>query len=207
MKKIILTLAIAGLGLSVIAAPPTTKAAGQAETLKVNASESTVKWHAKKVTGEHYGVVKVENGEIAVTGNTLTGGTFVVDMSSIDATDLQGEYHDKLVGHLKSDDFFSTDKHKTSTLKIKSATAIKGAKPGSNNYDIVADLTIKGITQEVKFPAMIVVAKDKVIANAELNVDRTKYDIRYGSKSFFEGIGDKAIDDNFNLKVRIIANK
>ncbi len=205
MKKHMLSLAAVVIGLTAIALPPKDNKRTATETLKVNTSESTLKWHAKKVTGEHYGVVAFENGEILVEGNTLAGGTVTVNMTTLDATDLQGEYHDKLVGHLKSDDFFSTEKHKTATLKIKTATAIKGAKPGTNNYNIVADLTIKGITKEVKFPAMVVITKGKVIANADFNVDRTQYDIRYGSKTFFESIGDKAIDNDFNLKVRIIA--
>lgn len=206
MKKSLFTIAFAGLGLLAIATPPKGKKAAT-ESYKINATESTLKWHAKKVTGEHFGVVKISGGEVLAAGTTLSSANVNVDMTSLDATDLQGEYHDKLVGHLKSDDFFSVEKFNTATLKIKSATAIKGAKPGSNNYDIVADLTIKGITQEIKFPAMVVINKGKVIANADFNIDRSKFDVRYGSKTFFADIGDKAIDNDFNIKVRLVASK
>lgn len=201
-----LTIAFAGLGLLAIATPPKTKSVN-ADNYKVTSKESSLKWHAKKVTGEHFGTVIVSGGEVVTEGKNLISANVVVDMTSLDATDLQGEYHDKLVGHLKSDDFFSVEKHKSATLKIKSATAIKGAAPGTNNYDITADLTIKGITQEVKFPAMIIINNGKVIAVADFNIDRSKFDVRYGSKTFFAEIGDKAIDDEFNIKVRIVATK
>ena len=202
MKKSILTVTLAALGLFAVATPPGKKG----ESLKVNAKESTAKWHAKKVTGEHFGTVQLSTGEILVDGNNLTGGFVNINMSSIDVTDLTGEWKDKLVGHLNSDDFFSTAKHNTAVLKIKKATPT-GAKAseGKNNYTVVADLTVKGITKEITFPAMVVITKGKVIANADFNIDRTLFDIKYGSKSFFAEIGDKAIDNEFNVKVRIIA--
>ncbi|MFN4082815.1 MAG: YceI family protein [Bacteroidia bacterium] len=196
MKKTILSLALAATGLLAFAQQ-------NESTFTVNAEKSTCKWHAKKVTGQHEGFVKFESGSVNVKGNQLIGGDFTINMTTLEATDLTGEWKEKLVGHLKSDDFFATEKFPQANLRIKNATPIKGAKAGSNNYNIVADLTIKGISKEISFPAMVVVNKGRVIANANFDVDRTAYDIRYGSKSFFADIGDKAIDDKFNLKVRI----
>lgn len=204
MKKMFALLAIAGIGLSVIATQP---AKPTAQTLKVDAKESTFKWTGKKVSGEHYGFVKFTDGTVTIDGNKLTGGTFNVDMTTIDCQDMTGEYKGKLEGHLKSDDFFAVEKHKTTTLKIKNVNGIAGAKPGENNYNVTADLTIKGITKEITFPAMIVVKSNEVIANAEFPIDRIQYDIKYGSGKFFEGLGDKMIDDNFYVKVRVIAKK
>ncbi len=204
MRKLLATLAIAGLGLSAIAAPPVKNAEGTSYT--VNTKTSTFKWHATKVTGQHYGVVTFKSGSVIVNGKNLVGGEVMVDMTTLDATDLTGEYHDKLVGHLKSDDFFSVEKFNTATLKVKQATAMKADAKG-NNYTIVADLTIKGITNEVTFPAIVVVKGSEVVVNADFDINRTKWDIRYGSASFIEGIGDKAISDNFNVKVRLVANK
>ncbi|MFN9582019.1 MAG: YceI family protein [Bacteroidota bacterium] len=203
MKKSILTLALAALGLLATATPP----GKTATSLKINSKESTIKWHAKKVTGEHFGSVQFQTGEINVDQNKLTGGTFTMNMTTIDNTDLTGEWKSKLVGHLKSDDFFSVEKHPTAVLKIKSATPIAGAKAseGKDNYTIAADLTVKGITKEVQFPALVVINKGKVTAKADFNIDRTLYDIRYGSKSFFADIGDKAIDNDFNINVFIVA--
>jgi polyisoprenoid-binding protein YceI len=203
MKKLTLV-AFIGLGLSVFAGEPkNTKAT---ESLKVDAKASTLKWHAKKVTGEHFGTINVAGGNVTVDKGMITGGAIEVDMTSINVTDLQGEYKGKLEGHLKSDDFFSVEKNTRSVLTIKKVEAIKGSKT-AENFNVIADLTIKGITNEVSFPAIIVVKGNTVTSNADFNIDRTKWDIKYGSKSFFEGIGDKAIDNDFNIKVRVVAGK
>lgn len=203
MKNLTLTLAFAAIGLSAIAGGPK---ASQKETLAVDAKASTFKWHAKKVTGEHMGTANISGGNIVVEKGIITGGTVEVDMTSINATDLEGEYKGKLEGHLKSDDFFSTAKNPKSTLTIKKVEAIKGSKT-AENYTVTADLTVKGITKEVVFPAIISVKGNSATASADFMIDRTQFDIKYGSKSFIEGIGDKAIDDNFNVKVRIVASK
>lgn len=182
------------------------KVVKNAATVKVNTKESTLKWHATKVTGEHNGTVNLSSGELMVQGNQLTGGNFAIDMTSILDLDLTGEYKGKLEGHLKSEDFFSVDKFPTAELKIKSVTAIKGAKATENNYTITADLTIKGITKEITFPAQVIISKKSVIANATLDINRAQFDVRYGSNSFFQGLGDKAIADIFNVKVRLVGS-
>lgn len=198
MKKLFTLAAIAGFALSVVAISQPKKQT--AASLKVDVKESTFKWTGKKVTGEHWGYVKFSDGVVTVDGKKLTGGTFTMDMTTIDVQDLQGEYNGKLVGHLKSEDFFAVDRFKTSTLKIKSLSAIAGAAAGSPNFNVTADLTIKGITKEISFPAQVIVTKDKVIANAEFNVDRTQYDVKY------KGMSDNLIDDNFKVNVRVVAN-
>ncbi len=204
MKKLIIA-AVAVLSLVAVAFKPATK---NATSYKVNAEQSSFNWVAKKVTGEHKGLVKFAAGTIETDGKNLTGGNFDIDMTTITCTDLTGEWNEKLIGHLNSPDFFSVDNFKTANLKIKSANEIKGVKAGADNYNVVADLTIKGITKEITFPAFVVIKKTgEVVANASFDIDRTAYDIKYGSKSFFEGIGDKAIDDKFNVKVRIVATK
>jgi polyisoprenoid-binding protein YceI len=202
MKKLIIA-AVAALSLASLAFKPV------ATIYKVSAEKSTFNWHAKKVTSEHMGLVKFANGTVETNGKTFTGGNFDIDMTSISCTDLPaGEYNDKLIGHLKSDDFFATEKFKTANLNIKSVTAIKNAKAGADNYTVTANLTIKGISKEITFPANVFISKEgELIANANFDIDRTLYDIKYGSKNFIEGIGDKAIDDKFNVKIRIVAAK
>jgi polyisoprenoid-binding protein YceI len=207
MKKFMLLAAFAGMGLSVLAGPPKKIVNAISGTYNVDAPKSTFKWNAKKVVGEHSGTVAYQAGNITINANKLAGADITIDMASIDCTDLSGEYHDKLVGHLKADDFFATEKFNTAKIKIKSASEIKGAATGSNNYNVVADLTIKGITKEISFPAFVVINPTQVIANAELDIDRTAFEIKYGSASFFEGLGDRAIANTFNVKVRIVANK
>jgi polyisoprenoid-binding protein YceI len=165
-----------------------------AQTKKIDASKSTIEWVGKKVTGQHNGTVNFKDGAVVLKKNKLVGGSFTVDMTSINTTDLSGEYQGKLNGHLKNDDFFGTTKFPTATLVIKKI----GAK-ATNVYTATADLTIKGITKPVTFD----IAVNGNTATTTFNVDRTKYDIKYGSKSFFESIGDKAISDEFELKVSL----
>lgn len=165
-----------------------------AQTKKIDAKTSTIEWVGKKVTGQHNGTVNFKDGAVVFKGKKLVGGSFTVDMTSLTATDLTGEYLGKLNGHLKSEDFFGTEKFPTSTLVIKKI----GAK-SANVYTATADLTIKGITKPVTFDITV----NGNTATTTFNVDRTKYDIKYNSKSFFESIGDKAIYDEFELKVTL----
>lgn len=201
MKKTSMIIALAAIGFAAVAGGPK---ANKTQTVTIDAKASTFKWHAKKVTGEHMGTVNFSGGTITLDKGVVVGGTVEMDMTTINVTDLQGEYKGKLEGHLKSEDFFAVEKNNKSTLVIKKVEAIKGGKT-AENYTVTADLTIKGITKEVKFPAIIVVKGNSVTANADFMIDRTQWDIRYGSKSFFEGIGDKAIDNEFNIKVRVVA--
>jgi polyisoprenoid-binding protein YceI len=166
-----------------------------AQDKKINTSKSSIKWVGKKVTGEHSGTVNFKDGALSYKSNKLVGGTFTIDMTSIAVTDLKaGEGKEKLEGHLKAEDFFGTDKFATAKLVF---TAVK--LKATNVYTVTADLTLKGITKPVTFD--LTVAKNT--ATTTFNIDRTKYDIKYGSKSFFEGIGDKAIYDEFEVSVNL----
>ena len=165
-----------------------------AQTKKVDVSKSTINWLAKKVTGQHSGTVNLKEGALVLKGAKLAGGNFTVDMTSMTSTDLTGEYLAKLNGHLKSDDFFGVEKFPTATLVFK-----KIATKPNGVYTVTGDLTIKGITKPITFDMTTTANK----ATATLVVDRTKYDIRYGSKTFFDSIGDKAIDNEFELKVAL----
>ncbi|MBB6238526.1 polyisoprenoid-binding protein YceI [Pedobacter sp. AK013] len=168
-------------------------------TYTVDAAKSTITWVGKKVTGSHNGTVALQSGTLAVNGKSVTGGTFVIDMTSIKDADGSA----KLEGHLKADDFFGTAKFPTSTFVI---TKVAGS---GANVTVTGNLTIKGITKPLSFPATVTVNADGTASAlaGKIVVDRTKYDIKYGSKSFFDSIGDKAIDDNFELAVKLVAKK
>jgi polyisoprenoid-binding protein YceI len=119
-----------------------------------------------------------------------------MDMNTITNTDLDDKgSNQKLVGHLKSDDFFGVDKFPTSTLVIKNSTKFV-----NNKAKVTGDLTIKGKTQEVTFD----VTRNNKTYTSKVEVDRSKYDVRYGSKSFFDNLGNKAIDDNFILDITLV---
>ena len=165
-----------------------------AQTKKVDATKSSIHWLAKKVTGQHEGTVNLKEGALVFKGTKLTGGNFTVDMTSLTSTDLTGEYLGKLNGHLKSEDFFGTEKHPTSKLVFK-----KIADKGKGVYTVTADLTIKDVTAPVTFDLTFKGNN----ASTKFMVNRTKYGIKYGSGSFFENLGDKAINDEFELTVNL----
>jgi polyisoprenoid-binding protein YceI len=165
-----------------------------AQVKKVNASKSTITWIGKKVTGQHNGTVALKEGSLVFKGNKLTGGNFIVDMTSLTATDLTGDYLNKLNGHLKSEDFFGTEKYSTSKLVFKKITT-----KGNGIYTVTADLTIKDVTAPVTFE---ITAKENS-ANTTFTINRTKYGIKYGSGSFFDNLGDKTINDDFELTVSL----
>lgn len=167
-----------------------------AQKVQADAAASSIKWNAKKVVGEHSGTIALKSGTLTTKGNNITAGEFVVDMTTITNTDLPaGDWHDKLIGHLNSDDFFGTANFPEAKLVIKSATAFDK----SGTAQIKADLTIKGITQPIEFTATV----EGKIYKAVLTIDRTKYGIKYGSGQFFEGLGDKMIMDTFTLDIAI----
>jgi polyisoprenoid-binding protein YceI len=179
--------------LAFIAFTATTVASAQ--TKKIDASKSNITWVGKKITGSHEGNIKFKEGSLAFNGTKLTGGNFIVNMASIDVSDLKsGEGKEKLEGHLKADDFFGTDKFPLGTLVF---TKIAAKQNGL--FAVTGDLTLKGITKVVTFDLIVKGSK----ATAALVVDRTKYDIKYGSGSFFDDLGDKAIYDNFDLAVEL----
>jgi polyisoprenoid-binding protein YceI len=171
------------------------------KTYKVDNESSKLAWLAKKATGEHNGEVKVSNGSFVVDNNTLKSGSFDIDLNTITDADLADKpSNDKLVSTLKSETFFNTDKFPKAAFVITSA-----AKTSGQQYDIKGKLTIKGITNDVSFPATVTIASKKITAVAKITVDRTKYDIKFRSKNFFENLGDKVIYDDFDLNVNLNA--
>ncbi|PCJ83927.1 MAG: lipid-binding protein [Flavobacteriales bacterium] len=191
MKKTIFLFAIA-----LIASAFVTK--DHSVTFNISTENSTVEWKGTKVTGEHTGTINIKSGTFTVDHGTITGGKIELDMTSITDTDMEGEGKEKLEGHLKSEDFFSVAKHPAATFVLKKAEQKEG-----KNYTVTGDLTIKDITHEIVFPAIIEMDETKFAAYAEFKIDRTKWDIKYGSGKFFEGLGDKMIYDDIELKFKI----
>lgn len=161
-----------------------------------NLETSKIKWTGKEIsTKTHYGSLKFASATLDWEANILKGGEFVVDMTSLDNEDLSGGGKQRLEGHLRSDDFFSVDKHPTATLKI-TQPASKGT---DGNYAVSGDLTIKGITHPVRFT--LTPSGDNI--NASLTFDRSKYDVRFRSGTFFQNLGDKLILDDIVLEVAL----
>lgn len=165
------------------------------EKKEVKAQKSSVTWKAYKVTGSHKGTVNLKEGSLVFENDKLTGGEFIVDMTSLTDSDMEGGMKGKLEAHLKSDDFFGVETHPTSKLVF-----IKVTISGKNSYEVTGDLTIKGITKVITFDLSIYGSK----AIASLKVDRTNYDIKFRSGNFFKNLGDKTIYDEFDLVVDLV---
>jgi polyisoprenoid-binding protein YceI len=179
----------------------TTPANQNPQALTVDVQKSNIVWKGYKVTGSHYGNVKIKSGALTMEEGKLTGGSFEIDMTSITCDDLKGDSNGKLVGHLKSDDFFGAAKYPTAKFVI--TQAIPYGTPGS--YKIVGNLTIKETTKQIKFMADVVGENGMITASADLKVDRSDFNVRYGSGSFFDNLGDKTIYDEFDLQVKLVA--
>jgi len=175
--------------------------ASKAADFVIDKSASKVKWEAKKVTGQHNGSISIASGTLVVTDNKISGGTVVMDMKSfVDEDITDAGMKAKLMGHLSSDDFFAIEKFPESKMEIKKVTPVSG-----NEYHFLVDLTIKGITNPVEFNAKVTSSADKLTAEGVITVNRTLYGIKYGSGSFFQGLGDKVIYDDFTLTFNVIA--
>jgi polyisoprenoid-binding protein YceI len=170
-----------------------------AQDYKADVAKSKIKWTGEKLTGTHYGQIKIKSGSLTLKSGNITAGTFSIDMNSITNEDVESkEYNDKLVNHLKSDDFFGVSKYPEAILVITKAGAFKG-----NKAEVTANVTIKGKTN----PNTFTVTKNGDVYTANIVIDRSKYDVKYGSKTFFEDIGDKVIYDEFKLDVELVVTK
>ncbi len=167
---------------------------------KVKTDQSVIAWTGAKVTGTHSGIINVKDGSLSFKDGVLTGGKFTIDMTSITVTDIQGDGKANLEGHLKNEDFFGVDKYPTATLIVTKVVA-----NGGGRYNVTGDLTIKGITKPVNFTTEVNQTGKVVTAKSDIKIDRSLYDIKYGSGKFFENLGDKTIHDEFDLSVTLVA--
>lgn len=192
-QALMLTVAFVGMSFTV----------ANVETYRVDTAQSQLTWKAYKVTGEHEGTINLKSGNLQFQDGKLTGGSFIIDMTSINNTDMEGKMKAKLEGHLKSADFFDVENHPTASFVI--TKAISRGTPG--DYKIVGNLTIKNHTKEIKFLAKVNEEGGKLVAEADITVDRADFDVRYGSGSFFDDLGDRTIYDEFDVHVKLVATK
>ncbi len=166
-----------------------------AQKKEVNKEASVVKWTGKKIGGSHNGEIDLKSGYFEFENNQIAGGEVVIDMSTLSNTDLEDEgYNQKLVGHLKSDDFFGVEKYPTSKFVVTKASNFQNGKA-----KVSGKLTIKGKTEDISFD----VVQSGNVYTAKVDIDRSKFDVRYGSDSFFDNLGDKVIDDIFTLDIKL----
>ena len=166
------------------------------QSLTANKTQSLIRWYGEELTGKtHFGNLSFKEGRIELQDGLIIGGTFVVNMTSLSVEDLSGGAKARLEGHLRSDDFFSVDKYPEATLKITQKAKVEG-----DVQKLYGELTIKGIKHAVDFSIILV---DKKTATANLTFDRSKYNVRFRSGSFFENLGDKLILDDIRMEVSL----
>lgn len=170
----------------------------------VDTGNSNLRWTGRKVTGSHYGTVKLASGRLVLdeSGN-IVRGEFDIDLETISVEDIKDpEDNLKLTNHLKDDDFFGVQNHRFAKFVIRNAT-----KENDDSYTLTGDLTIKGITHPITFTAKISEIDGAIKGLADVRVDRTLWGIRYGSGKFFENLGNRLIYDEFDVKVELVARK
>lgn len=184
----------------------TATANAEAVQYNVDASESIIEWEGNKPTGAHTGTIKLSEGSFKANDSVVESGKFVVDMNSIVVTDLEGEDKANLEAHLKGTvegkegDFFNVNEFPNASFEVTGYNA--------ENSMLEGNLTLKGETKNIQFPVLLNRSEDKLeIISDEFSIDRTKWNVNYGSKSVFEGLGDKFINDQIELKIKLVAKK
>lgn len=213
MKKVILMMAFATIAF---ACSNETEKAETTEVTEASGdqnngmaiSSSNLKWTGRKLGGEHFGTIQISQGNLIVEGDQLTGGNFTIDMNTIKVEDLTDPGKNKdLTDHLFSEDFFNVANHPQATFTITGVEALAAADDAGNTHTISGNLTIKGITQGIKFPASVSMQNGVVNAKANFDIDRTLWDIKFKSGKFFPELGDKAIKDEISIALDLTANK
>ena len=172
-----------------------------AQEYKAAKEESVLNWTGQKVTGKHFGTIGLTSGKFRIEEGEIVAAEFVVDMNTIENDDVENEeYKEKLLNHLKSDDFFGVDKFPTATFRMTRPAEIEGG-----NAMVTGDLTIKGITHPIVFKAVVDQKEDKARVFGNLVIDRTKYDVKYGSGKFFDNLADNTIYDEFTINLNLSA--
>jgi polyisoprenoid-binding protein YceI len=171
-------------------------AAAEGTEVALNTSASKIVWTGSKVSGTHTGAVALKSGALLVKDGKVTGGNFVADLGTITNTDMQGEFSDKLVGHLKSPDFFDVAQFPEAKFEITGVT--EGAEAGK--VTISGNLTMRGVTKNITFPATVTEATEtSVKASADFNILREDWGLVYTGKA------DDLISKEFNLKIELVA--
>jgi len=169
-----------------------------AQKAEVNTDKSNIEWLGKKIGGQHNGNIDIKSGYLELNNNAIVAGEFVIDMTTITNEDLKNEtYNQKLVGHLKSDDFFGVANYPTAKFVVVKSSVDKNGKT-----IVTGDLTIKNKTEQISFETMV---SGKTFTS-KIEIDRSKFDVKYGSNSFFDNLGDKAIEDMFTLDITLVLN-
>lgn len=178
---------------------------GSGEQLVVDTQASSIHWVGTKPGGSHHGTIGIKEGSLAINGTDVASGSFIIDMNAIVDEDLTDQkMNEMLVNHLKSADFFDVEKYPTSSFAITKVEAVAGN--DSITHRISGNLKMKDVDKNITFDAKITKEGDAYKAvTVPFTIDRTQWNVQYGSKSIFADLKDKFIDDNIELQITIIA--
>jgi len=218
MKKIVWSIAAATLFFASCENAPEADRAEASEAQQVSDAtgtsfvishdDSKVEWIGTKPTGKHHGTIKVKEGTIAVENGAITGGRFVMDITTIQPDDQDAEYNEKLRQHLLSGDFFEAEKYPDAVFEITGVQPVAAASEElimkEATHTITGNLTLKDVTKSISFPAKISIDDHNLTADANFNIDRTQWGMNYKSD---KSLGDKIIHSDVNLTVRLVATK
>lgn len=174
----------------------------------VNTEESVIEWKGSKPLKTHNGTIKLASGSLSVVDGKVEAGKFSIDMNSITDLDLEGKGKENLENHLKGtvegkeSDFFNVPKYPFSEFYLTGINTVNGQTMVSGN------LTIKDKTHNIEFPAAVTVGENDLTLKSEsFTIDRTLWGVNFGSKTVFDNLGDKFIDNDIELKVNLVAKK
>lgn len=169
-------------------------------------TKSTIEWKGFKPTGVHNGTINIENGSLTMKDGTIQSGTFLIDMKSIEVLDMEGEYKEKLEKHLmgtvegKEDHFFDVNKFPIAKFEVTGSETI------GEKTNLSGNLTIKGVENNITFPVTISNENGILTLTSDtFTIDRTKWNVNYGSKSVFDDLGDSFVNDEIELKINLVA--
>jgi len=176
-------------------------------TYHIDPAASVLEWTGRNLNNRHYGRIPFSSGEIIITAGELLRGEITLDLTGISNLDLQDEtYRQMLISHLKSADFFAVDRYPVASITISGWLPIAGATPGTPDHTVEGELTIKGVTRGIVFPAAVSPQEDGSLkAQAAFDIDRTVWNITYGSGKLFEKLGMHLVHDRIDIELFIVA--
>lgn len=172
----------------------------------INPKESIVEWSGRKIGRKHVGTVSIKEGMFYFAGNNFESGEIILDMNSISDEDLEGKDRQTLINHLKSEDFFYVEKFPKAKLEFLEAEKLLSV-ASKSNFSVKAVLTIKDTAKEISFEAFMHQKEGKIFLNAHFDIDRSDWDVRYGSEKFFSRLGIHIVDDMISFDLNLVAEK
>ena len=178
-------------------------------TYRIDVEKSMLEWIGRNLNNRHFGRIAIKDGDLVIRGGRLSEGNILLDMNSITNLDLQDPaWHDMLLRHLKSDDFFALERFPTASFRLTGWEATEGASPEAPNGIASGELTIRDVTRPISFPAIVAPQADGGIkAHAAFDIDRTLWNVCYGSGKLFERLGMHLVHDIISLELFILARQ